>query len=89
MTSKLLYPHLTVHLDLEPLFSDLVQRYTHPGTSANSRAIIRRAINKRNHAFDTWLVSHGYQCGVDYQRTESGYRFSKESLATAFLLGQA
>jgi hypothetical protein len=89
MNSKLLYPHLTIHLDLKPLFNDLVQRYTHPDTTAGGRAEIRQAINKRNDNFDTWLIMHGYQCGVDYQRTQSGYRFAKESLVTAFLLGQS
>jgi hypothetical protein len=86
--SQLLYPHLTVVVDTEPFYSELVRRYSHahvPGGAAD-RVRVRQEIKEKTQGMGQWLVEHGYQCGRDYQQTESGYRFASDSLATFFRL---
>jgi len=84
--SRQLYPHLRVSVDTEPFYADLVRRYTSPGTWAQDRLEIRKEIAQRREGMSQWLVQHGYQCGTDYQQTETGYRFASEALATFFRL---
>jgi hypothetical protein len=85
--SQLLYPHLRVSVDTEPFYADLVCRYTRLGSGKNQdRLEIRKEIAQRCEEMSQWLVDHGYQCGRDYQQTESGYRFASEQLATFFRL---
>ena len=85
--SQLLYPHLVVSVDTEPFYHDLVHRYTSLGSGKNQdRLEIRKEIAQRCEGMGQWLVNHGYQCGRDYQQTESGYRFASEQLATFFRL---
>jgi hypothetical protein len=82
-----LYPHLTVTVDTEPFYHDLVRRYTSLGSGRNrDRLDIRKEIAQRCEGMDQWLVNHGYQCGRDYQQTGTGYRFASEPLATFFCL---
>ena len=80
--SQLLYPHLRVAVDTEPFYADLVAEY--PTAPAYNRNRIRNEIRQRREGMSAWLVNHGYQCGTDYQQTESGYRFASDSLATFF-----
>lgn len=82
--SQLLYPHLRVAVDTEPFYADLVAEY--PTAPAYNRNRIRREIKQRREDMSAWLVRHGYQCGPDYQQTESGYRFASDALATFFRL---
>ena len=82
--SQLLYPHLTVAVDTEPFYADLVAEY--PTALFSSRQRIRNEISQRRNGMSAWLVRHGYQCGPDYQQTESGYRFASDALATFFRL---
>ena len=82
--SQQLYPHLRVAVDTEPFYADLVAEY--PTAPASNRNRIRREIRQRREGMSAWLVDHGYQCGPDYQQTESGYRFSSDGLATFFRL---
>ena len=85
--SRQLYPHLRVSVDTEPFYADLVRRYTSLGTGRNQdRLEIRKEIAQRREGMGQWLVQHGYQCGTDYQQTETGYRFASEALATFFRL---
>ena len=86
--SQLLYPHLCVSVDIEPFYADLVRQYgrAHRYGSAAERVQIRKEIQEKTQGMGQWLVDHGYQCGRDYQQTESGYRFASESLATFFIL---
>jgi len=86
--SQLLYPHLVVSVDTEPFYADLVGRYSraHRYGGAAERVQIREEIQEKTQGMSQWLVDHGYQCGRDYQQTESGYRFASESLATFFRL---
>jgi hypothetical protein len=85
--SQLLNPHLTVAVDTEPFYYDLVRRYTSLGSGKNQdRFAIRKEIAQRCEDMGQWLVKHGYQCGTDYQQTESGYRFASDKLATFFRL---
>ena len=84
--SQLLYPHLGVAVDTEPFYSDLVRRYSrahHPGGAAERRRVCQE-IKEKTQGMDHWLVKHGYQCGRDYQQTETGYRFASDALATFF-----
>lgn len=83
--SKLLYPHLTVQIDVEPFFDDLVKRYKH--ADSRQRTAIHNKIRERGDNMAKWLIQHGYQCGRDYQRSNEGYRFASGALATAFVLG--
>ena len=86
--SQKLYPHLRVTVDTEPFYSDLVRRYSRahvPGGAAERRRV-RQEIKEKTHGMSQWLVQRGYQCGRDYQQTESGYRFASDSLATFFRL---
>lgn len=83
--SKLLYPHLTVLVDTEPCFTNLMNRYSQ-ATDSKTVSALRKEINVRSEYLDKWLVKHGYQCGQDYQRTSTGYRFATEQLATFFRL---
>ena len=82
--SQLLYLHLRVAVDTEPFYADLVAEY--PTALASNRNRIRNEIRQRREGMSAWLVDHGYQCGPDYQPTESGYRFASDSLATFFRL---
>jgi hypothetical protein len=82
--SQLLYPHLCVAVDTEPFYADLVAEY--PTAPASNRNRIRNEIRQRREGMSQWLVDHGYQCGRDYQQTESGYRFASDALATFFRL---
>ena len=82
--SQLLYPHRVVSVDTEPFYADLVAEY--PTAPASNRNRIRNEIRQRREGMSAWLVDHGYQCGPDYQQTESGYRFASDSLATFFRL---
>ena len=82
--SQLLYPHLRVAVDTEPFYADLVAEYSTALFSNRNR--IRREIRQRREGMSAWLVRHGYQCGPDYQQTESGYRFASDALATFFRL---
>ena len=82
--SQLLYPHLRVAVDTEPFYADLVAEY--PTAPASTRNRIRNEIRQRREGMSAWLVDHGYQCGPDYQQTESGYRFASDGLATFFRL---
>lgn len=86
--SQLLYPHLVVSVDTEPFYADLVRRYgrAHRYGGAAERLQIREEIKEKTQGMSQWLVNHGYQCGRDYQQTESGYRFASEQLATFFRL---
>ena len=84
--SQLLYPHLTVTVDTEPFYHDLVRQYNQLGTSKQDRLDIRKQVAKRFEGMDAWLVQHGYQCGRDYQAVDLGYRFATEQLATFFRL---
>jgi hypothetical protein len=85
--SQLLYPHLVVSVDTEPFYQDLIQRYTSLGTGKNQERLkIRKEMTHRRNGMGSWLVQHGYQCGRDYQQTESGYRFASDNLATFFRL---
>ena len=86
--SQKLYPHLTVTVDAEPFYADLVRRYgrAHRYGGAAERVQIRKEIQEKTHGMSQWLIDHGYQCGRDYQQTESGYRFASEQLATFFRL---
>ena len=78
--SQLLYPHLRVAVDTEPFYADLVAEY--PTALFSNRNRIRNEIRQRREGMSAWLVRHGYQCGPDYQQTESGYRFASDGLAT-------
>jgi len=84
--SQLLYPHLRVSVDTEPFYADLVYRYSraHRHGGAAERVQIREEIQEKTQGMSQWLVDHGYQCGTDYQQTETGYRFASETLATFF-----
>jgi hypothetical protein len=85
--SRQLYPHLRVSVDTEPFYADLVRRYTSLGTGKNQdRLEIRKEIAQRREGMGQWLIKRGYQCGRDYQQTETGYRFASDSLATFFRL---
>ena len=86
--SQLLYPHLTVAVDTEPFYTDLVRRYgrAHRHGGAAERVQIREEIQEKTQGMSQWLVERGYQCGRDYQQTELGYRFASDSLATFFRL---
>ena len=86
--SQLLYPHLCVSVDTEPFYADLVRQYSraHRHGGAAERVQIRKEIQEKTQGMGQWLVNHGYQCGRDYQQTESGYRFASEQLATFFRL---
>ena len=83
-----LYPHLTVEVDTEPFYADLVCRYglAHVPGGAAERLRVRQEIQEKTQGMSQWLVRHGYQCGPDYQPTESGYRFASDKLATFFRL---
>jgi len=83
--SKLLYPHLTVLVDTEPCFTNLMNRYSR-ATDSKTISALRKEMVARSEYLDKWLVKHGYQCGQDYQRTSTGYRFATEQLATFFRL---
>ena len=83
-----LYPHLVVVVDTEPFYHDLVCQYSRahfPGGAAERRRV-RQEIKEKTQGMGQWLVEHGYQCGRDYQQTESGYRFASEPLVTMFKL---
>ena len=86
--SQKLYPHLVVSVDAEPFYHDLVRQYSraHRHGGAAERLRIRKEIQEKTQSMSQWLVNHGYQCGRDYQQTESGYRFASEQLATFFRL---
>ena len=86
--SRRLYPHLVVSVDTEPFYHDLVSQYSraHRHGGAAERLRIRKEIQEKTQSMSQWLVNHGYQCGRDYQQTESGYRFASEQLATFFRL---
>jgi hypothetical protein len=79
-----LYPHLTVEVDTEPFYADQVEAYK--TALFNQRNQIRREMKQRQEDMAQWLVRHGFQCGLDYQQTESGYRFASDKLATFFKL---
>jgi hypothetical protein len=83
--ATLLYPHLTVKVDTEHFFEDLVHQYSYDKSYAE-RSRVRDEIAKRSDAMQSWLTAHGYQCGNDYFETETGYRFANNSLAVAFVL---
>ena len=82
--SQLLYLHLRVAVDTEPFYADLVAEY--PTALASNRNRSRNEIRQRREGMSAWVVDHGYQCGPDYQQTESGYRCASDSLATFFRL---
>jgi hypothetical protein len=86
--SQKLYPHLVVSVDAEPFYHDLVRQHSraHRHGGAAERIRIRKEIQEKTQSMSQWLVNHGYQCGRDYQQTESGYRFASEQLATFFRL---
>lgn len=85
-----LYPHLTVELELDFLIEDLVHEYKSlPSAGSARRTYLRDQMYQRYEDAHFWLVNHGYQCGRDYQRSDDGYRFASESLATMFLLGNS
>ena len=86
--SRQLYPHLVVSVDTEPFYADLVRQYSRSAAPPWrwARVQIREEIQEKTQGMSQWLVDHGYQCGRDYQQTESGYRFATESLATFFRL---
>jgi hypothetical protein len=79
---------LTVELDTEFLYEDLVQAYTSNRNNQNL-ARIREKIKQRQRDHNTWLIQRGYQCGRDYQLTMDGYRFASEAMVTAFVLGNS
>ena len=79
-----MYPHLTVEVDTEPFYADQVEAYK--TALFNQRNQIRREMKQRQEDMSAWLVRHGFQCGLDYQPTESGYRFASDKLATFFKL---
>jgi hypothetical protein len=79
-----LYPHLTVEVDTESFYADQVEAYQTALFSERNR--IRQEMRERQEKLGLWLVEHGYQCGRDYQPTESGYRFASDKLATFFRL---
>jgi hypothetical protein len=82
--SQLLNPHLTVEVDTEPFYADQVEAYKTALFSERNK--IRQEMRERQEKLGLWLVKHGYQCGTDYQQTESGYRFASDKLATFFRL---
>jgi hypothetical protein len=79
-----MHPHLTVEVDTEPFYADQVEAYRTALFSERNR--IRQEMRERQEKLGLWLVQHGYQCGLDYQPTESGYRFASDKLATFFRL---
>jgi hypothetical protein len=79
-----LYPHLTVEVDTEPFYADQVEQYKTALFSQRNQ--IRKEMRQRQEDMSLWLVEHGYQCGRDYQQSQSGYRFASEPLATMFKL---
>ena len=83
--AKDLYPHLTVNVDVGFMFEDLL-RLVGENYTANSRYFYQER-QRRHDSFDRWLIDHSYQCGRDYQRTDEGFRFASDSLATMFVLG--
>lgn len=80
-----LYPHLTVNLDVAFMFEDILRLVEEDYTTYHRYFYQER--ERRHDAFDRWLIDHDYQCGRDYQRTNDGFRFASESLATMFVLG--
>ena len=80
-----LYPHLTVHLDVAFMFDDILHLVEKD--YATHRRYFYQERERRHNSFDRCLINHDYQCGRDYQRTDQGYRFASESLATMFVLG--
>jgi hypothetical protein len=87
--ATLLYPHLTVDIDTESFFADLVHRYSYNDSSYAERLQIRDEIKNRRDSMQSWLTEHEYQCGQDYFETETGYRFANNGLAIAFVLACA
>jgi DNA-binding transcriptional regulator YbjK len=79
---------LTEELDTEFLYKDLVHKYERARSNPTQNHI-RQLIRKRQQQHDAWLISHGYQCGQDYQPTANGYRFATGALVTAFVLGNS
>jgi len=80
-----LYPHLTVHIDVTSMFEDIFRLVEADYTTY--RRYFDQERKRRHNEFDRWLINHDYQCGRDYQRTDHGFRFASESLATMFILG--
>ncbi len=85
--AKDLYPHLIVNVDVGFMFEDLL-RLVEDDYTTNSRYFYQER-RRRHDSFDRWLIDHSYQCGRDYQRTDEGFRFASESLATMFVLGNS
>lgn len=79
-----MYPHLTVEVDTEPFYADQVLAYKTALFSQRNQ--IRKQMRERQDLMAQWLITHGLQCGRDYQQTESGYRFGSPALATFFRL---
>lgn len=79
------YPHLTVKLDRESFFADLMQQ-VELSSSIRQRLDIREEILKRDAAMIKWLIDHGYRCGDDYFDSGDSYRFANNGLAIAFAL---
>ena len=83
-----IYPHLTVDVDTDSFFEDLLQQYN-DSESVAEMLDIRSEITKRSESMRSWLTKHEYQCGQDYFQTETGYRFANNGLAIAFTLAWA
>lgn len=83
-----LYPHLTVDVDTDSFFEDLIRQYN-DSESVAERLDIRGEIITRSESMRSWLTEHEYQCGQDYFQTETGYKFANNGLAIAFALAWA
>ena len=77
-----IYPHLTVELDIEPFFQDLLDEIEN-GTIRTSMPA-RIEMEDRQERMNSWFIKHGYICGVDYFVSENGYRVKDKSIVTFF-----
>jgi hypothetical protein len=78
-----IYPHLTVELDTEPFFQDLVEKII---KSHDMGIQYRKEITRRQEEMDAWFVKRGYTCGKDYFVSENGYKVKDQSIVTVFCL---
>ncbi len=69
---------------VDPWFEDLFDRYQRTRDLS-----LRDHIRDQYQAMHTWLITHGLECGRDYQATDSGYRFSTPAQALMFVLANS
>jgi hypothetical protein len=84
MTTRKAYPHLTTEVSVNPWFEDLLDQY---GRTRDPR--LRDHIRDQYQAMQKWLITHGLECGRDYQATDSGYRFATPAQALMFVLANS